>query len=144
CAVSSTLSSVATGFRAGGREYGRFAGLALGVADWLRFNLPGSGVGRTPARPEGQRMTELFMKWQTWSLVFSAVVLLLAFGRLDLLAGFVPPFAVGGVGGWVFPGGRAFPAREEILDPHRKKRDGSKKIPHHRGGRFCGAVSLPS
>jgi hypothetical protein len=52
-------------------------------------------------------MTELFMKWQTWSLVFSAIVLLLLFGRLDLLAVVVPLSAVVGFGSWLVRRGGA-------------------------------------
>ena len=39
--------------------------------------------------------------WQTWSLVSAAIVLLVVFGRLELLAIVVPFSAVVGYGAWL-------------------------------------------
>jgi hypothetical protein len=46
---------------------------------------------------------ETLMKahWQTWSLVSAAIVLLIVFGRLDLLAIVVPFSAVVGYCAWL-------------------------------------------
>ena len=39
--------------------------------------------------------------WQTWSLVSAAIVLLVVFGRLELLAIVVPFSAMVGYGAWL-------------------------------------------
>ena len=48
-------------------------------------------------------MMETLMKanWQTWSLVSAAVVLLVTFGRLDLLAVIMPLSLVLAYGAWL-------------------------------------------
>ena len=54
-------------------------------------------------------MMETLMKanWQTWSLVLAAVVLLVTFGRLDLLAIVIPISLVVGYGTWATKRGNA-------------------------------------
>jgi len=45
--------------------------------------------------------TSMKANWQTWSLVSAAVVLLVTFGRLDLLAVIMPLSLVVAYGAWL-------------------------------------------
>jgi len=49
--------------------------------------------------------------WQTWSLVSAAVVLLVTFGRLDLLAVIMPLSLVVAYGAWLAKRGNASSGR---------------------------------